>query len=90
MLQEVLIIEKKKKMKKFPLNSLHRKTRRCSRFASGRLTYVQNERATRHSVHGFVEESCGRRRSHLTASPLIAILINVEAGHSFHSILTFQ
>lgn len=55
---------------------------------------MQNECATRHSVHRFVEKSCGGGRvsstGPVTAQLLIEILINVEAGHSFHSILTFQ
>ena len=55
---------------------------------------MQNKCAARHSVHRFVEESCGGGRVSLTglviAQLLIAILIYVEAGHSFHSILTFQ
>lgn len=55
---------------------------------------MQNECAARHSVHRFVEKSCGGGRvsstGPVTAQLLTAILINVAAGHSFQSVLTFQ
>lgn len=55
---------------------------------------MQNQGTARHSVHGFVEKSCGGGRVSstglLTDQLLIVILISVEAGHSFHSLLTFQ
>lgn len=83
-------------MEKMMRNSISKhlfmQERCCSRF--GRSTYVQNERAARHPVHRFVEKSCGGGRVSSTglviAQLLIALLINVEAGHSFHSVLTFQ